>query len=519
MSSERKNAKALSLENARLRSELAEVTQALKSLQETLKVAPIRRTPLERAEDLLDYRNLVKDSEGEVTLTPNGVIRSATPQFAEMMKSSLPDMMGKSFFDFVRLGCNEQFFDFLHQSIEGMAVADISLVTKTGQEIPAALTGSPFFSIGGKKNISLTFRANAAHKKTEEALRRSEERLQSLAELTSDVVWEFNAATDEVWRSEGLAELLGYAPNAVRPTLTWWKQNIHPDDRSQVFLELDRILKSGQGRFRHTYRVRKVDGTYAEVSNRAVAIRDEQTRTVRLIGSIVDVTEENRAQAAKREISKKIVQAQEQERQRVARELHDGVNQLLSSSSFRLNYLQQQLSSRDALLAEKVVQAKDLIEKAMSEVRLISRNLRPSELDDLGLNSALRSLCGDFQERTGVKLKSVCEDFGRSLPPNVELTIYRIAQEALNNVEKHACAKTVHLSLKGGPDAFVTLKVRDNGCGFDPENVRKSSKSGWGLDNMRERASLFHGKISLVSAPKKGTEVLLTIPIHDITSI
>lgn len=512
-SSGRKSTKALSEENARLRSDLASVTQKLEAIQKSLSLTHLLNNPVQVTRDERAMRGLPPDDKhGIVTLTPNGVILSATPQFLDMTQSSATGVVGRSFFDFVRLGCNEQFFDFLHQCLEGTARVNISLVNRTGVEIPAALTGRPF-SIDGKVAIALDFNAPPGRRKPGKSSPVSERSVQAPPDFANDVVWEFNAATDEVWRSEGLAELLGYPPNGVRPTMDWWRRNIHPDDRSRVFLELDKILRTGQGSFRQAYRVRKADGSYAEVSNRAVAIRDEQTRTVRLIGSIVDVTEENKAQAAQREISKKILQAQEQERQRVARELHDGVNQILSSSSYRLNYLEQQISAHDISLGQKVLQAKELVEKAMSEVRLISRNLRPSELDDLGLNSALRTLCNDFKDRTGIKIKVSSEDFARNLSPNVEMTIYRIAQEALNNIEKHAHATAVRLSLKADEDAFITLKIRDNGFGFDPDTVRKSAKGGWGLDNMRERASLYHGKVTLLSAPQKGTEVILTIPV------
>ncbi|MEO5804083.1 MAG: PAS domain S-box protein [Verrucomicrobiota bacterium] len=513
MSQERKDGKKLQSENARLRSELAEITKNFEALKASLGSAPNTNSRrVGRLEELQGYRALVETtSEGAVTLSANGLVLSANSQFAELIQSPLPNVVGKSFFGFVRLGSNQQFFDFLHQSIEGEAQTEISLMTITGREIPTVLTGKPF-STGNKKCISVTLRENTSRKQTKEALRRSEERLHTLANLTSDAIWEFDAASNELWRSEGSARLLGYPANAAR-TSNWWKQNIHPDDRSQVLNELDKILKTGEGQFHQTYRVRKADGSYAEVTDRAVAVRDEQTQTFRLIGSMVDVTAQNKAEAAKREISKKILQAQEQERQRVARELHDGVNQLLSSSAYRLNSLEQQISKRDVSLAEKVVEAKDLVEKAMTEVRLISRNLRPSELDDLGLNAALRSLCLDFQERSGLQVKTTCDDFGRTLSANVEMTIYRIAQEALNNVEKHAHAKNVHLSLKRESDASIRLKIRDDGLGFDPLIVRKGAKSGWGLDNMRERALLFHGNITLESAPRKGTEVQLDIPV------
>ncbi len=510
ISKEQRKRRSLRDENAELRARLSQAESHLAQLQASPRAAS-QVGNAANAGFALQHPSLVSQgNEGVVTLTANGIILYSNSQFSGMMEMPVEKVIGKSFFGFVRFGWNERFFEFLQKSLGGSQTAEIALSTKAGNELVALLVSNPF-STDGKTGVSLSV-ADITRKSTEEALRRTAERLETVAELTTDAVWELDVAKDELWRSDGFAALLGYSPQAVKPTQNWWKQSVHPDDRSVVFGEIERILKAGEGHFRETYRLRKADGTYAEVIDQAIAIRDERTNSFRLIGSIVDVTEQNRAEAAKREISKQILDAEEKERQRVARELHDGVNQLLSSSTYRLSSVEQQISMTDQALAKKVCQAKDLVNKAIAEVRLISRNLRPSELDDLGLNAALRSLCSEFEERTGIEVQLEAETFGKVLPPGVELTIYRIAQEALNNVQKHADAKHVRISLVRDVKS-VRMKIADDGKGFDQTQPGNRTKSGWGLANMRQRALLFGGNVLVKTASAGGTQIELSIPI------
>ncbi|MEO6183802.1 MAG: PAS domain-containing protein [Verrucomicrobiota bacterium] len=457
------------------------------------------------------YHTLIESMvDGVVTISPAGVILYANVAFAEMMEASQENITGKSFFEFIRIGWNEPFFKFLHAPSEKLKTVEISLTSRSGKEVPVLLAGNSIQS-EHDQGISLTISDQTARKVTEETLRQTEQRLLTVTGLTSDAVWELDGSTKEIWRSEGFAALLGYPPDAIKSTFAWWKQSIHPEDRSPVVAALERLIAAKKGSFNKSYRLRKFNGNYAEVVDRAVAIRDEQTNTFRVIGSIVDVTAKNKAETTKKEISKKIWDAQEQERRRVARELHDGVSQLLASSTFRLHTVQEQVAKSDRSLAKKIEEARDLVEKAQSEVQLISRNLRPSELDDLGLNAALRSFCGGFKKRTGIEIALDTEILPKTLGQDVELTVYRIIQEALNNVEKHARAKKVRLSLSRISTQIV-VKISDDGRGFDPKKVRKKWGSGCGLDNMRERASFLNGSVTWISTRSKGTVVTLILP-------
>jgi PAS domain S-box-containing protein len=223
---------------------------------------------------------------------------------------------------------------------------------------------------------------------------------------------------------------------------------------------------------------------------------------------VTDITQRKVIEKARRDLSHNILEAQEKERQRVARELHDGVNQLLSSTKHRLHSIETRLTGQKAI-RRNVIQVRDLVERTIGEIRSISRNLRPSELDDLGLTPAIRTLGAEFSKRTRIRVDFALADPTRPLTSEVELTIYRIVQESLSNVEKHARATRVHLELTQSRGQ-VGLHVRDNGRGFVEGGTNGSH---WGLINMRERASYVNGTIEVQSQPGKGTTIELKVPL------
>jgi PAS domain S-box-containing protein len=255
--------------------------------------------------------------------------------------------------------------------------------------------------------------------------------------------------------------------------------------------------------------LRSADGNTIPVRLSAGRYHSEGVPMVSIV--LADMSAQMAAQQASQELSRKIINAQEQERQRVARDLHDSVNQLLSTAKYRLGSVVARNAGRHETKDLHLVRS--VIEKALGEVRTISRNLRPSELDDLGLVAALRSLIGEFGQRSGISTRFTHEppDCPMQISKEVELSIYRIAQEALNNVEKHSNAGHAAVNLSCPRKAHVILAVRDDGKGFTPED-RKGS--GWGIQNMTERAALLNGTVEIESVPRKGAKITVRIPLE-----
>ncbi len=227
-----------------------------------------------------------------------------------------------------------------------------------------------------------------------------------------------------------------------------------------------------------------------------------------------DITGRKLAEEELRRLPKRIIEAQEAERLRVARELHDGVNQLLASAKMRLRNVEECLIGFSPAAREILHRCNRLLGQALEENRRIAHDLRPSDLDELGLAEACRNLCKEFRSRTSLLVKSRFPGDWQRQPPAVELNLFRIVQEALTNVEKHAQAKTVRLRL-AIEGKVVLLSIRDDGRGFDSSGPTTAGKRkrGIGLTNLRERAASMGGTCEVVSAPRKGTTITVRVPL------
>jgi len=209
-------------------------------------------------------------------------------------------------------------------------------------------------------------------------------------------------------------------------------------------------------------------------------------------------------------LSGRLIYAQEQERARLARELHDDLAQRLAVFAIEVGRIQQQLGHPATAVQEQLDEMKKDIIEISQDVHDLSRKLHPSILDDLGLIKAIESECNNFSRREGIEIAFNHENISEVISKNLSLPLYRIIQEALSNVCKHACADRVCVSLKGvGQD--VLMSVQDDGIGFEPAEVSK--KPGLGLSSMRERVRLISGEFSVRSHAQKGTEISVKVPL------
>lgn len=209
-----------------------------------------------------------------------------------------------------------------------------------------------------------------------------------------------------------------------------------------------------------------------------------------------------------RELSAGILNAQEEERRRISRELHDDTAQTLTSLLLYAKALEQ--GDVPPSVREALAELREEVAASLEGVRRLARELRPSALDDLGLVAALDGYTQDLARRTGLPVRFEAAYSGDRLPAQVELVLYRIAQEAITNAAKHAGARHIDVELVREPGA-VSLTVRDDGKGFDPARVTRGR--GLGLFSMRERAELAGGTLSVISRPGQGTTVVARIPI------
>lgn len=220
-------------------------------------------------------------------------------------------------------------------------------------------------------------------------------------------------------------------------------------------------------------------------------------------------------EALRSELLHQVVSAQEKERQRIARELHDETGQTLTALGLGLAAASERVKSNPSLASQQLAELKKLSAQALEELHELVADLRPSLLDDLGLVPALRKQVQEFASRTEVQADFVVNGRHRRVKPEIETILFRIAQEALTNVAKHAAAETVSVRL-AYTDNSVQLTVQDDGRGFDPDkvfNTGPKQRRAWGLLGIQERVALVGGTLEIESQPGAGTTIRVDIPL------
>lgn len=225
-------------------------------------------------------------------------------------------------------------------------------------------------------------------------------------------------------------------------------------------------------------------------------------------GIWLNIRERRLADAKLKALTQRVLDAQEEERGRIARELHDGISQILVAIRYALDITRRRMDKGDARASETLDKGIDTLAGAIQEVRRISRDLRPGVLDDLGLGPALRMLVEDFGQRTGIETRFETVPFRNRLETNAKIALYRIAQEALTNVERHASATRLEVDVRGHSRG-ATLRISDNGVGFAPND----STGGLGLRNMAERVEQLGGTLRVLSARGTGTVIEVEVPL------
>ncbi len=265
-----------------------------------------------------------------------------------------------------------------------------------------------------------------------------------------------------------------------------------------------------------------IDDVVASVASSRADVEERVQRTFLYIGVItlaalllvfatgmgLNLRERRLADAKLKKLTQRVFDAQEEERGRVARELHDGISQMLVAVRYALDNARRRLERGDKDAGAPLAKGIETLGEAISEVRRISRDLRPGVLDDLGLGPALRMLAEEFGARTGIEMDYATVVFRNRLDDDAKIALYRIAQEALTNIERHAGATHVAIDLRGHKRG-ATLRITDNGRGFDAH----ARTPGLGLRNMQERMDQLGGTLSLRTLPGKGVEIEATAPL------
>jgi PAS domain S-box-containing protein len=374
-------------------------------------------------------------------------------------------------------------------------------------------SGKAIRTIGAMQDIS-------DQKEKEKQLLESNERFDIVMKATNDLIWDWNLETGSFYRDkEGIRKVYGvYNESSIR-NIYYWLQRVHPDDHEKLKNTINDILnETGQDLFEAEYRFKRDDGEYVFIYDRGLLIRDESGRPVRMIGAAQDITERkmleqqllNRELNKQKLISQASIETQERERTEIGKELHDNVNQVLTTTKLYLDLSMTNTELKDELITKS---SKNII-YVINEIRQLSRSLMNPSLGDLGLLDAIKDL-GESVNLTK-KLKIVLDakaSVEHAITENEKLLVYRIVQEAINNALKHSQASVVTIKLKEQKHD-ISLRIEDNGVGFDVENIKKGS----GLKNIQNRVYLVDGSLNIESKPGRGCTIWIKFPKTHLTA-
>jgi PAS domain S-box-containing protein len=344
-------------------------------------------------------------------------------------------------------------------------------------------------------------------KRAELALRESEERFRVVANAAPVMIWK--AGPDKLCKyfNQPWLEFTGRPLDAELGN--GWAESVHPDDLREC-LETYNNSFDRRVPFRMEYRLRRHDGEYRWVEDTGVPIVGSDGSFAGYIGSCVDITDRKRGEEALRTVSGKLIEAQERERSRIARELHDDINQRLAMVAIELQQLRDIPLLSVVKLREQTGELFKQITEISSDIQLLSHRLHSSSLEYLGLVPAMKGFCEEFAKHQNVEVDFADSNVPSHLPPDTALGLFRILQEALHNALKHSGVRRFEVRLKSVPRG-LRLTVRDSGKGFDADLA--ITGRGLGLVSMQERVSLLKGTISIASKPNLGTEIKVDIPL------
>jgi PAS domain S-box-containing protein len=346
-----------------------------------------------------------------------------------------------------------------------------------------------------------------ARKRAEQTLRESEERFRLVANKAPVLIW--MSGTDKLCTFFNQCWLDFTGRSMDQELRDGWAAGVHPEDLARC-LGIYSSAFDARVDFEMEYRLRRFDGKYRWIVDYGVPRFESDGVFCGYIGSCVDITDRKLAAESLEELSGRLITAQDEERTRIARELHDDFSQRLALQGIGLAQLWKKMPESEVAERAKVQELLKGIQEISSDMHSLSHQLHSSKLEHVGLVPALMGLCEELSSRFKVQIKFTDHGLSSGIPKDVGLCLFRIAQEALGNVVKHSGAKEAHAELCGTRNE-IRLRIVDAGLGFDPE--LRNENAGLGLVSMRERLRLIGGRLSVQSVPMRGTEILAEVPL------
>lgn len=463
-----------------------------------------KRLAAEKA--IVDYRYALDQSAIIAITDAQGVILHVNDNFCKISKYKAEELVGNSH-RMIKSGLQpDSFYKEIWDTItKGHPwKGDICNRAKDGSLYWLDMNIIPFLDDKGKPYQYIAIRYDITEKKESEAkLQQAREVFDNVLKATSDFIRDWDLVENRVLFNVGLYEMFGYTEEQFSESPDFGYNHIHPEDLPVFQSTIQRVLQEKLQNFQLEYRFLDAHGKWLNIFERSFVIYDHSGKPLRMVSACQNVSFERQERFR---MAKAALEAQENERHLLGRELHDNINQILVGSLMNLQMTKQMSPERASVLVEKSIGYIDL---AIQEIRKLSHRLAPASFGDQSLKDVFKGLLLTFNAESHFRVNLEVDEIEKEkLDVETETHLYRICQEQLSNTVKYAGADTLWISLKMEKQDTLRLRIADNGVGFDPALPSK----GIGMNNIRNRVSLLSGHFTLHTAPGKGCEMIIDIP-------
>ncbi len=343
------------------------------------------------------------------------------------------------------------------------------------------------------------------------------ERYHFAVNASTDAIWDLDITAGTVYRSDRFNDFTGYKKAESLPTMDWFINKIHEQDRIRVKLYVDHCIENNVINWEIEYCFQIADGSFRHLLDKAQAIF-EDGKLIRLIGAMQNITERKKLEAEllheqvqkQKMINQAIIKAQEKERNRISGELHDNVNQLLMSAKLHICVAKNKKEEPNELLEK----ANEYLLMAVEEIRNLSKKLTSTLITNVGLQKSIADIAATMLLLKNIQLHSyINDDVVEKLSAEQQLMVYRIIQEQSNNILKYAETNEAIISLKE-VNQNVELIISDNGVGFDKTHQKAN---GIGFINIFNRVNAYNGKVEIITAPGEGCTLVINFPLTELS--
>jgi PAS domain S-box-containing protein len=471
-----------------------------------------KRGEEELRESEAKFRSVFQDAGiGVAIVSPEGRFLAGNGAFSKFIGYTEEELIGRTVQSVTHPEDWPMFSQRLNQALAtGASFQGVEkrCLHKNGQVLSGECSASLIRDIDGKPQYFVAeVLDTTVRKRAEQTLRESEERFRLVANKAPVLIW--MSGTDKLCTFFNQCWLDFTGRSMDQELKNGWAAGVHPEDLARC-LGIYSSAFDTRVDFEMEYRLRRFDGKYRWIVDYGVPRFESDGAFCGYIGSCVDITDRKLAAESLEELSGRLITAQDEERTRIARELHDDFSQRLALQGIGLAQVWKKMPESEVAERAKVQELLKGIQEISSDMHSLSHQLHSSKLEHVGLVPALMGLCEELSSRFKVQIKFSDHGLSSGIPKDVGLCLFRIAQEALGNVVKHSGAKEAHAELCGTRNE-IRLRIVDAGFGFDPE--LRNENAGLGLVSMRERLRLIGGRLSVQSAPMRGTEILAEVPL------